>query len=165
MYINTLGAARTASHTYRNNSVQTSNTDSYAAAMKTALAKQNTSVRPTSAWAGDIIIREALEKMKSDPEWEEAVMDKIQEAAQTDYPLTGQSGLQGYLMQELISGGSNAGLLNYMTARQGLSGYSPYNMNLSGYPYTGLGSLVTAAYGNVMNDTYNNTSLLGNWML
>ncbi|MCM1386377.1 MAG: hypothetical protein NC231_03540 [Bacillus sp. (in: Bacteria)] len=164
MYINDLGAERTASHVHENTAVKTAGAKqstssaaatSYPDAMQKALDKQSvTPLNYSSTWAGNIIIREALEKMKEDPEWEESVMSKIKEETRTDYQLDGQSGLQSYLMQQLINGGSNASLLNY--------GYSPYTASLSGY--TGLGMLASSAYGNVMNNAYN-TSLLGNWLL
>lgn len=164
MYINNLGAERVASHDYGNSSKKTAGTKngtsraSYPAAMKEALAKQVTPLNYSSTWAGNIIIREALEKMKEDPEWEESVMSKIKEETQTDYQMTGQSGVQSYLMQQLISGGTvGTGFSNYL-------GYSPFLMNMSGYSNTGMGTLAASAYGNVMNNTYN-TSLLGNWLL
>lgn len=164
MYINTLGAERVASHDYGNSSKKTTNTNnntgstSYLTAMQKALEKQTTPLNYSSTWAGNIIIREALEKMKEDPEWEESVMSKIKGETQTDYQMTGQSGLQSYLMQQLVSGGTTGtGFSNYL-------GYSPFLMNMSGYSGTGIGTLAASAYGNVMNNTYN-TSLLGNWLL
>lgn len=167
MYINTLGAERVeraASHDYGNSSKKVTNTNnntsstSYPTAMQKALEKQATPLNYSSTWAGNIIIREALEKMKDDPEWEESVMSKIKEEIQTDYQMTGQSGLQSYMMQQLVSGGTTGtGFSNYL-------GYSPFLMSMSGYSNTGMGTLAASAYGNVMNNTYN-TSLLGNWLL
>lgn len=156
MYINALGTGRGVSYAHSSALQQTTGTgDSYITAMKKALQKQSGTVNyAASAQAGNIIIEEALEKMKSDPEWEEAVMDKIKEAAKSGYSLSGinQSGtsyLSGYLLQNMISGG-----------------YSPYySLGLSGYPSAGLGSLAAASYANVMNGGYGGSSLLGNWML
>lgn len=165
MYINTLGAERTASHDYENHSKSTAginnskSSTSYPVAMQKALEKQTAPLNYSSTWAGNIIIREALEKMKEDPEWEESVMSKIKEETQTDYQINGQSGVQSYLAQQMI---------NNVTAGSGLYnnylGYSPFLMNMSGYGNTGMGNLAASAYSNVMNNTYN-TSLLGNWLL
>lgn len=174
MYINSLGterAERTPSYDY---SIRTANTNtsnhtsstgsagkagstSYAAAMQKALANRTTPLNYSSTWAGNIIIREALEKMKEDPEWESSVMSKIKEETQTDYEMT-QSGLQNYMTQMLVSGAANGNnFSNYL-------GYSPYLTNALGYTNAGLGTLASSAYSNVMNNTYN-TSLLGNWLL
>lgn len=173
MYINSLGAERaertpsydysirTANTNTNNNTSSTGGTSktgaaSYAAAMQKALTNQTTPLNYSSTWAGNIIIREALEKMKEDPEWEASVMSKIKEETQTDYEMT-QSGLKSYMMQMLVSGATNgSNYSNYL-------GYSPY-LNTLGYTNTGLGTLASSAYSNVMNNTYN-TSLLGNWLL
>lgn len=173
MYINSLGterAERTASYDYSNHSVNTNTTNtsgvsgtsktgatSYATAMQKALANKTSPLNYSSTWAGNIIIREALEKMKEDPEWEASVMSKIKEETQTDYDMT-QSGLQSYMTQMLVSGAANgSSFSNYL-------GYSPYLASTLGYTNTGLGTLASSAYSNVMNNTYN-TSLLGNWLL
>ena len=175
MYINSLGterAERTPSYDY---SIRTANTNtnnntsgttgvgktgsaSYASAMQKALTNQTTPINYSSTWAGNIIIREALEKMKEDPEWESSVMSKINEETQTDYEMT-QSGLQNYMMQMLVSGAANgSNFSNYL-------GYSPYLASSLGYTnMTGLGALASSAYSNTMNNTYN-TSVLGNWLL
>lgn len=175
MYINSLGAERaerTPSYDY---SIRTANTNtsnntsgtgstsktgsaSYASAMQKALTNQTTPLNYSSTWAGNIIIREALEKMKEDPEWEASVMSKIKEETQTDYEMT-QSGLQSYMTQMLVSGATNgSSFSNYL-------GYSPYLASSLGYTNTtGLGALASSAYSNTMNSTYS-TSLLGNWLL
>lgn len=175
MYINSLGAERaerTASYDYSSRSVDAANTSnhttaagsvgktestSYASAMQKALANRTSPLNYSSTWAGNIIIREALEKMKEDPEWEASVMNMIKEETQTDYDMT-QSGLQSYMTQMLVSGAANgSSFSNYL-------GYSPYLAASLGYTNTGLGALASSAYSNVMNNTYN-TSLLGNWLL
>lgn len=169
MYVNELGMGGITSHADRSHTGKTgtakntgnteninstnsiSNTDSYAAILQKALSGQNTSIGTASLRAGDIIIREALEKMKEDPEWEDAVMSKIKEEVQTDYSA------------DFLSGYLSAGL----SASQALSGnlaYSPYNLGLYNYSSAGLGNLAASSYKNVMNNTYN-TSLLGNWLL
>lgn len=169
MYVNTLGMGGITSHidrrhtgqaqtvkntgnTENTNSTNTiSNTDSYASILQKALSGQNTSIGTASLRAGDIIIREALEKMKEDPEWEEAVMSKIKDETQTDFS------------SDFLSGYLSAGL----SANQLLSGtlaYSPYNLGSYNYSSAGLGNLAASSYKNVMNNTYD-TSLLGNWLL
>lgn len=174
MYINSLGAERAERIPSYDYSIRTADTNtsnntsgttgvgktgatSYAAAMQKALTNQTTPLNYSSTWAGNIIIREALEKMKEDPEWESSVMSKIKEETQTDYEMT-QSGLQSYMTQMLVSGATNgSNFSNYL-------GYSPYLANTLGYTNAGLGTLASSAYSNVMNNTYN-TSLLGNWLL
>lgn len=147
MYINDLGIGRPASVYQNNNAVRMrnaagrKNTDSYAAVMKKAVDAQRTVSAPTFATAGDIIIKEAFEKMKTDPEWEESVMDKVKEyysgnyspgGTQTSYlSWMGQNSLQNYLVQGLIGGQSM---------------YSPYS----------LGNLAAGALG---------SSLFGDWQL
>lgn len=159
MYIHSLGADRVASHTVGNAAPRTTGTSPYTDVMKKALEKQSGTVNTASfAYAGNIIFKEALEKMEADPEWGEAVMEKVRNV--TSYQDisdvsdayanwgTGQSGLRGYLLQNMLSGG-----------------YPSYGgLGLSGYSATGLGSLAAASYGNMMNGGYQ-TSLLGNWML
>ncbi len=156
MYIHSLGADRGTSHAIGNADQKTITASSYTNVMKKALAKQSGTVNAASyARAGDIILREALEKMEADPEWGEAVMEKVKSATPYqdiadvyDYLGAGQSGLRGYLLQNMISGS-----------------YLPYDrMGLLGYSTMGLGSLAAASYGNVMNGGYGN-SLLGNWTL
>ncbi len=175
MYINSLGAERAERVPSFDYSIRTANTNtnnntsstagvgktgaaSYASAMQKALANKTTPLNYSNTWAGNIIIREALEKMKEDPEWETSVMSKIKEETKTDYEMT-QSGLQSYMMQMLVSGATNgSSFSNYL-------GYSPYLASTLGYTNaTGLGALASSAYSNVMNNTYN-TSLLGNWLL
>ena len=175
MYINSLGAERAERTPSFDYSIRTANTNtnnntsstgsvgkagaaSYATAMQKALTNQTTPLNYSNTWAGNIIIREALEKMKEDPEWESSVMSKIKEETQTDYEMT-QSGLQSYMMQMLVSGATNgSNFSNYL-------GYSPYLASTLGYTNTtGLGALASSEYSNVMNNTYN-TSLLGNWLL
>lgn len=166
MYINNLGMGRvssadfgnTAEKTVNTTTVDTSNKSSYATAMKNAVDNQKTTTTPAFTSAGDIIIKEAFEKMKTDPEWEESVMDKVKEYYAGDYSyaadsaqksylnLLEQNSLQNYLAQSLISGQSMLGL--------GLNGYSNY----------GYGNLVSSAYRNVMNNTQN-SSLLGSFLL
>ena len=109
--------------------------------MKNALEGQRVAAVPTFASAGDIIIKEAFEKMKTDPEWEASVMDKVKEyytgnysmgSSQTSYlNWMGQNSLQNYLVQGLI-GGQNM--------------YSPYSF----------GSLAAGSLG---------SSLFGDWQL
>lgn len=166
MYINGLGMGRTASVDMGNTAAKTVNTtkvdsdnkSSYATAMKNAVDNQKSAATPTFTTAGDIIIQEAFEKMKTDPEWEEAVMNKIKEYYAGDYSYTadsvqknylnllGQNSVQNYLTQSLIGGQSLLGL--------GLSGYSNY----------GYGNLASSAYRNVMNNGLN-SSILGSWQL
>ena len=96
---------------------------------------------PTFASAGDIIIKEAFEKMKTDPEWEASVMDKVKDYYTGNYSMgnsqtsylnwMGQNSLQNYLVQGLI-GGQNM--------------YSPYSF----------GSLAAGSLG---------SSLFGDWQL
>ena len=154
MYINDLGMERIPSTGWMDR-VYGRRTGSYAAEMKKAVERQKTSVTPTFASAGDVIIKEAFEKMKTDPEWEETVMNKVKEyyttdrtagSAQTDaLSWTRQNSLQNYLLQNLV-GGSSLGF--------GFTGYSPYSMS----------SLAAAAYGNVMNGAAG-SSLFGNYYL
>lgn len=170
MYINELGMSRTASAV--NTAAQTVNTSttaartsknsgSYATAMKNAVDNQKSTVTSSYMSAGDIIIKEALEKMKTDPEWEESVMSKVKEfyagdysytadRAQTNYlnPLNRNS-LQNYMMQSLFGG----------LGTSELTGYSSL-----GYENLGYGTLASNAYRNVMNSSLNN-SLLGSWQL
>lgn len=166
MYINDLGIGRTgsvdmgniAAKTVNTTTVDPKNKSSYATAMKNAVDNQKSSATPTFTTAGDIIIKEAFEKMKTDPEWEESVMDKVKEYYAGDYSyaadstqksylnLLGQNSLQNYLAQSLISGQSMLGL------------------GLSGYPNYGYGALASSAYRNVMNNTLN-SSILGSWQL
>ena len=173
MYINDLGieragsgaaAGRTSSVDNRRiyNGTRTSGTaglkrvNSYDSVMRQAVENQKElSNTPTFASAGDIIIQEAFQKMETDPEWEATVMDKVKEyyagnnAADGTVKgwqyLTGQNGLQSYLMQNLLG----------MTGTTGLMGY---------YPAYGFGNQVAAAYGNVMNNAVN-SSLFGSWQL
>lgn len=161
MYVNDLGMGRTTSVDH-NNSVITGNTSGgkntnrYAAVMKEAVDNQKTSVTPTFASAGDVIIKEAFDKMKTDPEWEESVMNKVKEyyagnytagGAQTSYlNWMSQNSLQNYMLQSLIGGQSSLGM--------GLTGYSPY----------GFGSLAASAYGNMMSGSLG-SSLFGSWQL
>ena len=169
MYINDLGRIdtgnsvdRIASVNNRNNIARIANTTSgktsgdYATVMKKAVDNQKSTVTPSFATAGDIIIQEAFKKMETDPEWEESVMGKVKDYYTGDYTadntrqsylnLMGQSSLQNYLIQSLIGGQSSLGLTGY--------GYSPY----------GVSNLAASAYGNVMNNTLN-SSLFGNWQL
>lgn len=147
MYINDLGMERISSTgTGWANRVYGRRTDSYAAEMKKAVERRKTSVTPTFASAGDVIIREAFEKMKTDPEWEETVMDKVKEyySNSAGYGYTGWAGTNslpgyGYTLQSLL-GSQN--------------GYSAY----------GLGNLAAAAYSNVMNSAFGG-SLFGSWQL
>lgn len=147
MYINDLGIGRSVP-TYHNssagqvlNTAGRKKTDSYAAVMKKALEGQRVAAVPTFASAGDIIIKEAFEKMKTDPEWEASVMDKVKDyytgnysmgSSQTSYlNWMGQNSLQNYLVQGLIGGQSM---------------YSPYSF----------GSLAAGSLG---------SSLFGDWQL
>lgn len=161
MYINDLGMERTTSVNH-NNLVRTAstanrrNTNNYATVMKSAVDNQKASVTPTFASAGDIIIKEAFDKMKTDPEWEETVMNKVKEyysgeyaagSTQTSYlNWMGQNSLQNYMLQSLIGGQSSLSM--------GLTGYSPY----------GFGNLAAAAYGNMMSGALG-SSLFGSWEL
>ncbi|MCM1040523.1 MAG: hypothetical protein NC434_14490 [Ruminococcus sp.] len=146
MYVNDLGIGRVQAEGYENNTTKTASTaaaagknkGSYAAAMKNAVDNQKSVATPTFTTAGDIIIKEAFEKMKTDPEWEESVMNKVKEYYAGDYNYTADYAQTSYL---------------------NLSG-----MGLTGYPYLGLGTLASAAYRNTMNNTLNN-SLLGSWLL
>lgn len=162
MYINDLGYGRTDSVGSRTRAARTAevigrrNSDSYQTVMKKAVDNQKTVTAPTFASAGDVIIKEAFEKMKTDPEWEESVMNKVKEyydgnyavgGAQTSYlNWAGQNSLQNYMLQSLIGGQSGLGM--------GLTGYSPY----------GYGSLAASAYGTMMNSVLN-SSLFGSWQL
>lgn len=162
MYINDLGYSRVSSVDGRTSTEKTAdvirrrNRDSYQTVMKKAVEEQKNVTVPTFASAGDVIIKEAFEKMKTDPEWEESVMNKVKEyysgkdtvgSAQTSYlNWAGHDSLQNYMLQSLISGQSGLGM--------GLTGYSPY----------GYGSLAAAAYGSAMNSVLN-SSLFGSWQL
>ena len=156
MHINSLGAERAERTHSHDHSLRTANTNtnnntsstgsvgktgaaSYASAMQKALTNQTTPLNYSNTWAGNIIIREALEKMKEDPEWESSVMSKIKEETRTDYEMT-QSGLQNYMMQMLVSGASNgSNFSNYL-------GYSPYLASTLGYTNaTGLGAHASSA--------------------
>lgn len=153
MYINDLGIGRIAS----DYSVKPASTvygrsaDSYASVMKKAVDQQKTTENPTFATAGDIIIQEAFAKMKTDPEWEEAVMNKVKSYYAGDYTvnsteksylnLTGQNVLQNYMVQSMISG-------------LGMTGYSTY----------GFGNPVASIYGGTLGSVYSN-SLFGDWQL
>lgn len=162
MYINALGMGGITSHVQRNHTgstgstgntsnTSTTNTNSYAAILQKALMGQNTSIGTTYSQANNIIIREALEKMKEDPEWEEAVMGKIREETQIDYS---SDFLSGYLSASLTAN----------QALSGVSAYSPYSLGLYNTSVAGISSLAASSYSNVMNNT-NNTSLLGSWLL
>lgn len=161
MYKNDLGMERMASVNHNNivRRASTANrrkTDNYATVMKKAVDNQKTSVMPTFASAGDIIIKEAFDKMKADPEWEETVMNKVKEYYSGDYAAggtqtsylnwMGRSSLQNYMLQGLIGSQGSLGI--------GLTGYSPY----------GFGNLAAAAYGNMMSGALG-SSLFGNWEL
>lgn len=162
MYINDLGYSRASSIDSRTGAAKTAdvisrrNRDSYQTVMEKAVENRKTVTAPTFASAGDVIIKEAFEKMKTDPEWEESVMNKVKEyydgnytvgGAQTSYlNWSGQNSLQNYMLQSLIGGQSGLGM--------GLTGYSPY----------GYGSLAAAAYGSTMNSVLN-SSLFGSWQL
>ena len=159
MYINDLGIGRNhsvQSHvTKTNRTAYRKKTDDYATVMKEAVENQKYTVNPFGSSAEDVILKEAFEKMKTDPEWEETVMNKVKEyyttdrtagSAQTDaLSWTRQNSLQNYLLQNLV-GGSSLGC--------GFMGYSPYSMS----------SLAAAAYGNVMNGAAG-SSLFGNYYL
>ncbi len=162
MYINDLGYGRTDSVGSRTRAARTAevigrrNSDSYQTVMKKAVDNQKTVTAPTFASAGDVIIKEAFEKMKTDPEWEESVMNKVKEYYDGNYTVggtqtsylnwAGQNSLQNYMLQSLIGGQSGLGM--------GLTGYSPY----------GYGSLAASAYGTMMNSALN-SSLFGSWQL
>ena len=91
MYINDLGYGRTDSVGSRTRAARTAevigrrNSDSYQTVMKKAVDNQKTVTAPTFASAGDVIIKEAFEKMKTDPEWEESVMNKVKEYYDGNY--------------------------------------------------------------------------------
>lgn len=152
MYINDLGIGRiTSDRSVRPAStVYGRNTDSYATVMKKAVEQQTTS-NLTFVTAGDIIIQEAFEKMKDDPEWEKTVMDKVKDYYAGNYTagstqgvytnLMGQSVLQNYMIQNLVSGLGTTGLSAY-----------------------GLGSPAASIYGSALGSTYSN-SLFGDWQL
>lgn len=158
MYINGLGMERTVSadHLTTGNTISSRNTNRYAAVMKKAVDNQKTAVTPTFASAGDVIIKEAFDKMKTDPEWEETVMNKVKEYYAGNYTAGGtqtsylnwmeQNSLQNYMLRSLIGGQSSLGM--------GLTGYSPY----------GFGNLAAAAYGNMMSGALG-SSLFGSWQL
>lgn len=153
MYINDLGIGRIAS----NHSLKPArtaygkNTDSYASVMNKAVDQQKTTVNPTFATAGDIIIQEAFEKMKTDPEWEKTVLNKVKDYYAGNYKvnsteksylnLMGQNVLQNYMVQSMMSG-------------LGMTGYSAY----------GFGNPAASIYGSALGSLYNN-SLLGDWQL
>lgn len=152
MYINDLGIGRIASDSSVKpaSTVYRRNADSYASVMKNAVENQKVTVNPF-ATAGDIIIQEAFEKMKTDPEWEKTVMNKVKDYYAGDYVvnntgksylnLMGQNVLQNYMMQSMISG-------------MGLPAYSTY----------GLGNPAASIYGSALGSVYNN-SLFGDWQL
>lgn len=157
MYINDLGISRNHSvqaHVAKTNrTAYGKKTDDYAAVMKEAVENQKNTVNPFYFSAEDVILKEAFEKMKTDPEWEEAVMDKIKEyytgdrtadSMRADFlSWTGQNSLQSSLLQNVT--GSSLGF--------GVLGYSPYSM----------GNLAAAAYGNTMNGA--GSSLFGSFYL
>ena len=145
MYINDLGMERIPSTGWTDR-VYGRRTGSYAAEMKKAVERQKTSVTPTFASAGDVIIKEAFEKMKTDPEWEETVMSKVKEY----YNSGVQSGYIGWT-------GTNS-LPGYGYTLQSLLG------SKNGYSTYGMGSLAAAAYANVMNSAFG-SSLFGSWQL
>ncbi len=145
MYINDLGMERIPSTGWTDR-VYGRRTGSYAAEMKKAVERQKTSVTPTFASAGDVIIKEAFEKMKTDPEWEETVMSKVKEY----YNSSVQSGYIGWT-------GTNS-LPGYGYTLQSLLG------SQNGYSTYGMGSLAAAAYANVMNSAFG-SSLFGSWQL
>lgn len=169
MYINDLGIGRINSDnsvgkialnnnrnnlTRISNTVNGKNTDSYATVMQKAVDNRKITVTPTFATAGDIIIQEAFKKMETDPEWEKSVMGKVKEYYAGDYTadstqqsylnLMGQSNLQSYLIQSLLSGQSG--------------------LDSTGYSSYGVSSQAASAYSNVMNGTLG-SSLFGNWQL
>lgn len=157
MYINDLGIGRSNAVYGRENGAKAAkvvygkNADGYAAVMKKAVDNQKSTVTPTFATAGDIIIKEAFEKMKTDPEWEESVMNKVKayyggDSAAGRLSWTGQNSLQNYLLQGLIGGQNGLGI--------GLTGYSPYSF----------GNLAASAYGSLMSGTLGG-SVFGNWQL
>lgn len=119
MYINDLGLGRIASdHSVRAaNTVNRKSTDryaDYAAVMKNAVDRRSSTVNSLYSTVDDIIIREAFEKMETDPEWERVVMNKVKEyyvsdrtadSARSSYQtLAGQNVLQNYMLQNLIGG-------------------------------------------------------------
>lgn len=147
MYINDLGIARTGL-TRTDNTVSGKKNDSYAAVMKKAADRQKTTVNDTYTSAEDIIIKEAIEKMKTDPEWETSVMNKVKEYYANDYR----------------AGDLQANYLNW-TARNGLFGVqSGLGMGLTGYSPYGFDSLAASAYSSMMNGAFGG-SLLGSWQL
>ena len=151
MYINDLGIGRAGSVPNHSNRVRTANSvsgkSSYSAAMEKAVDRQKTTVNSACMSAEDIIVREAVEKMKTDPEWEESVMNKVKEFYADRYRAGGtQASYLNWMAQSLLSGQNGLGL--------GLTGYSPY----------GFSSLAAAAYGSVMDGAFGG-SLFGNWQL
>lgn len=144
--------------------------DSFSTAMKKAVESGNYSTKAVSPlWnGGTLITKDALARMKTDSEYAQKVMDKIQNYASTENTdksglqiieangkdsylsnsLLGQSGLQSYLSSSLVG---RSGLQSYLSSS--LSGQS----GLQNY-------LATAAYGNSKNSLLN-TSLLGSMFL
>lgn len=125
MYINDLGIGRIASdHSVKAaNTARRKSTDSYAgyaSVMRNALDRQTTTANPVYSTVDDIIIREAFEKMKTDPEWESAVMNKVKEYYTGDrttdgtrrsyQTLTGQNVLQNYVLQNYMMQNLTGGL-------------------------------------------------------
>lgn len=119
MYVNDLGIGRVAAdRTVRAaNTARRKSTDpyaSYAAVMNNVLGRQKAAVNPVYTTVDDIIIKEAFEKMKTDPAWENTVMNKVKEYYTKDrtadgmgrsyQTLTGQNVLQSYMLQNLMGG-------------------------------------------------------------
>lgn len=119
MYVNDLGIGRVAAdRTVRAaNTACRKSTDpyaSYAAVMNNVLGRQKAAVNPVYTTVDDIIIKEAFEKMKTDPAWENTVMNKVKEYYTKDrtadgtgrsyQTLTGQNVLQSYMLQNLMGG-------------------------------------------------------------
>ena len=162
MYINDLGYERVNAAGSRSNTAGTANTTaakrsgSYATVMKQAVDNTKTVTTPTFASAGDIIIKEAFDKMKTDPEWETSVMDKVKEyyagnsavgSAESSYlNWMGSNSMQNYMLQSLAYGQGSLGM--------GLMGYSPY----------GFGNLAASAYSSMMGSALG-SSLFGDWQL
>lgn len=176
MYINSLGTIqRINTHTKRNNTSRLSNANNFSNAMRKAIEGWNdTKTKTPSILNGGVLITaDAFERMKTDPEWANQVINElkshyfgdgsksetsglqiIEGTGKDSYlssNLIGQSALQSYLMQRLIYGQSSWGTLS---SALGMSGY------YSSVP----GSLAATAYGNSKNSLLS-TSLLGSMLI
>lgn len=186
MYINSLGTiARINTHTQRNNTNRLSNANNFSNAMKKAIEGGNdTKTKTPSVLNGGVLITaDAFERMKTDPEWANQVIDElkshysvggskaettglqiIEGTGKDSYissNLIGQFGLQSYPMQSNLM--QSYLMQRLISGQSSLGTLSPF-IDTSGYYSSVPGSLAATAYGNSKNSLLT-TSLLGSMFI